>query len=173
MRKSTIQKNLLRVAIFALAICPVRSHAGQAAPKDVIEFYLAIPGKFYEPDVNHRQELIGEGSGRIIAKDVKNGYLAISGDAGDPGIVVAIFKKPDGQYIVGLNVYDEMTEQFYFLQRDRGVWRDISSQIVPGYSKRLKYELPRYGTTVKVSDKSGKKLYDLVWNQGRFVKKTS
>jgi len=168
-----MNRNLLMLAIFCFVIFTAASFARQSSPKDVVEFYLAIPGKFYEPDRKHREEMLREESGRIIAKDVKNGYLAISGDAGDPGIVLAIFKKSDGQYIVGLNVYDEMTEQFYFLRRDNGVWRDISSEIVPEYDKRLKYELPRYGTTVKVTNKAGKKLYDLVWNQGRFVKKTS
>jgi hypothetical protein len=168
MLNSSISKNLIRLAVVALFALPVfTSLAAQVTPKDVLEFYLSLPKKYYEPDRNHRQELIREGSGRIIAKDVKNGYLAISGDAGDPGVVVAIFKKADGQYVVGLNVYDEMTEHFYFLQYGV-VWRDVSSEIVPEYSKRLKYELPRYGTTVKVTNSAGKKLYDLEWKQGRF-----
>lgn len=172
MLKSSTRTSLVRLAVLALFALPVFSSlAAQVTPKDVVEFYLALPKKYYEPDRAHRQELIAEGSGRIIAKDIKNGYLAISGDAGDPGVVVAIFKKPDGKYIVGLNVYDEMTEKFYFLQYGV-VWRDVSSEIVPEYSGRLKYELPRYGTTVKVTNSAGRKLYDLEWKQGRFVKKT-
>jgi hypothetical protein len=172
MLNSSISKNLIRLAIFILFALPVfSSFAAQVTPKDVVEFYLALPKKYYEPDRKHRQGLIAEDSGRIIAKDIKNGYLAISGDAGDPGVVVAIFKKADGQYIVGLNVYNELSEHFYFLQHGV-VWRDVSKEIVPEYSTRLKYELPRYGTTVKVTNSAGKKLYDLEWKQGRFVKKT-
>jgi len=166
-----IISNLLLPALFALVVFPSAALAQKAQPKDVIEFFLALPAKYYEPDTAHRQKLIAEGSGRIIAKDVKNGYLAISGDGGDPGIVLTIFKKADGNYIVGLNVYDELNESFYFLEQDAGAWRDISARVVPQFSKRLKYELPRYGTTVKVSNRAGLKLYDLEWKQGKFVKK--
>jgi hypothetical protein len=36
------------------------------------------------------------------------------------------------------------------------------------FNKGLYYELPRYGTTIAVTDKTGKKLYDLVWAKNVF-----
>lgn len=52
---------------------------------------------------------------------------------------------------------------------------------MPEYGKNRWYELPRYGTTVKVFERTfpeteienisekGKKLYNLVWKNGKFT----
>ena len=77
-----------------------------------------------------------------------------------------------------------MMNDFYFLDYKDGKWSDISSTVVPEFSKKNWYELPRVGTTVKVFAKKiveqgkdyeisekGKKLYDLEWKDGKFEKK--
>ena len=74
-----------------------------------------------------------------------------------------------------------MMNNYYFLDYKDGNWADISARIIPQFSKKNMYELPRFGTTVKVfakkivekgddyeiSDK-GAKLYDLEWKDGKF-----
>ena len=95
--------------------------------------------------------------------------MAISGDAGDPGITVALFKLPGGEYLIGVNVFNEMADDLYFLRYQSGKWSDVTRSVIPGFNKTYEYKLPRYGTTVEVSSKAGKKLYDLVWSSGKFT----
>lgn len=144
--------------------------SGQSAsPQTVVDYYLLLPDKYtYDVPRQHREELVNR-EGRIIAKDIKNGYLAISGDAGDPGITVALFKMPDGEYLIGVNVFNEMSDDIYFLRYQKGRWSNITRSAIPDFNKAYEYKLPRYGTTIEVSNKAGKKLYDLVWSGGKFV----
>jgi len=96
---------------------------------------------------------------------------------------MAIFKRPDGTYLVGLATSSEMLNDNYFLNYKNGTWTDVSSS-VPEFSKKNMYELPRQGTTVGVfakkiieqgpdyeASEKGKRLYDLVWKDGRFIVK--
>jgi hypothetical protein len=95
---------------------------------------------------------------------------------------MAIFKRPDGRYLVGVATFAEMMNSNYFLEYSNGEWTDVSSTVVPEFSKKYMYELPRIGTAVKVFEKKiveqgddfeasekGKKLYDLKWQDGKFT----
>lgn len=117
-------------------------------------------------------------------EDTANGYFKGGCDGAQSCIEMAIFKRPDGTYLVGLATSGEMMNDFYFLDYKDGKWSDISSTVVPEFSKKNWYELPRVGTTVKVFAKKiveqgkdyeisekGKKLYDLEWKDGKFEKK--
>ena len=97
---------------------------------------------------------------------------------------MALFKRPDGTYLVGLTTSNEMMNDYYFLDYTDGKWTDVSRKVVPEFSKKNIYEFPRYGTTMQVfstklvekgddyeiRDKDAK-LYDLEWKDGRFNKK--
>ena len=76
-----------------------------------------------------------------------------------------------------------MINDFYFLNYSAGKWTNVSTTIVPGFSKNNWYELPRVGTTVKVYaqkvtergreyeiSERGKKLYDLELKNGKFMR---
>ena len=150
--------------------CP--SSFAQAPPRSVVDYYLALPDKYAgEIDRAEREELISDDRARVIAKDIPNGYLAVSGDASSPGLTVALFKKADGSYLVGVTAYDETSEDFYCLSYHDGNWQDVTAVTIPEYSKRLRYELPRYGTSIKVKSQAGKVLYELTWHRGKFTKK--
>jgi len=143
--------------------------AQSASPRTVVDYYLLLPDKYtYDVPRRHREELLNN-EGRIIAKDIQNGYLAISGDAGDPGIAIALFKMPGGEYLVGVNVFNEMADDLFFLRYQSGRWSNTTRSVIPDFNKTNEYKLPRYGTTIEVSSKAGKKLYDLVWSGGKFV----
>lgn len=147
----------------------IPASAQSASPRTVVDYYLLLPDKYtYDVPRQHREELINR-EGRIIARDIQNGYLAISGDGGDPGITVALFKMPDGEYLIGVNVFNEMADDLYFLRYQRGRWSNMTRSVIPDFNKAYEYKLPRYGTTIEVSSKAGKKLYDLVWSGGTFV----
>lgn len=146
--------------------------AQHQSPKTVVDYFLALPDRYAgETTREERNQLVSDGSGRVITKDIKNGYLAISGDAGSPGFIVAIFKKPDGKYLVGVNPYFEMGEDFFILSSENGKWMNFTQMVIPGYNPKLHYVLPQYGTTIKVQNQAEKDLYELVWKGGQFVKK--
>jgi hypothetical protein len=97
---------------------------------------------------------------------------------------MALFKRPNGTYIVALNVIAEVQDDYFFLEYKNGKWFDVGAQVVPGYSRKNIYELPQHGTTVEVFAKKilekgadyeltekGAKLYDLEWKNGKFTKR--
>jgi hypothetical protein len=98
-------------------------------------------------------------------------------DGAQSCFTMALFKRPTGTYIIGLNKVFEGGEETRFLEYANGNWKDIGAQVIPEYSKKKTYELPRQGTTVGVYElkgvdeginERGKKLYDLVWQNGKF-----
>lgn len=146
--------------------------AQHQSPQTVVDYFLALPDRYAgETTREERKRLVSEDFGRVMVKDLKNGYLTISGDGGSPGFIVAIFKKPDGKYLVGINPYFEMGEDFYLLSYENGKWINLTRMIIPEYNSKLHYDLPQYGTTIKVQNQSGKNLYELAWKEGQFVKK--
>src|SRR3712207_5546518 len=92
---------------------------------------------------------------------------------------MALFKRPDATYVVGLTTFFEAGEDSYFLEYAGGAWRDVGAKLVPGYGADKVYELPRYGTTVAVYEnrlveggdylERGRKLCDLTWKNGKFT----
>ena len=116
-------------------------------------------------------------------EDIKNGYFKGGCDGAQSCIEMAIFKRPDGTYLVGVATFAEMMNDFYFLDYAGGKWTDVSTEAVPEYSKKNWYELPRVGTTMKVFSKKiveetadyevsdkGKLMYELAWKDGKFTR---
>ena len=125
----------------------------------------------------------------VKVEDDANGYMEGADDQEDPqygSFQIALFQRPDGSYIVGLHSEAERWSDYYFLDYRNGKLRNISKTI-PQYSLENVYELPRKGKTIHVyrkkfdhpgrslgadnGVKKGKLLYDLVWQNGKFVVK--
>ena len=161
---------------------------GQAdAPKTVRDFFMLLPEKYFtlegcdrekDKDCRKAREEYLKTFGEV---DIANGYIKGGCDGGQACIEMAIFKRPDGSYLVGVATFAEMLNDNYFLDYKNGAWSDVSSSI-PEFSKKNMYELPRNGTTVQVfakkivesgpdfeASEKGKKLYDLVWGDGKFT----
>lgn len=164
------------------------SFALDSQPRTVRDFFMLLPEKYFllegcEPakDKDCRQAKLDylKTFGEVV--DTANGYLKGGCDGAQSCLEMAIFKRPDGKYIVGLAVSQEMMNSYYFLNYEGGKWTDVSAEVVPQFSKKNMYELPRRGTTVlvfvkkivekgadyEISDK-GEKLYDLEWGGGKF-----
>jgi hypothetical protein len=174
---------LLFVAIFA------GSAAGQARnPKTPREFFKLMPQEYFileglNQDRYSKEDLAREQreylDSYLEIEDTKNGFMQCGGDGSQERFKMALFKKPDATYIVGLYVFGEWGEKYYFLEyRDRK-WSNVSLTTIPGYRRSHIYEMPRYGTTIRVFERKnfdpelnfgqiGKKLYDLVWKNGKF-----
>ena len=166
---------------------PAKVTANQ--PKTIRDFFMLLPEKYF----------VLEGCERSKDKDCKkakadylktfteiedtaNGYFKGGCDGAQSCLEMAIFKRPDGTYLIGVATSAEMMNDYYFLDYANGNWTDISATVVPQFSKKNMYELPRQGTTVKVFAKKviekgddyevtdkGEKLYDLEWKNGKFA----
>lgn len=114
----------------------------------------------------------------LEVEDSANGYLKAGCDGAQSCLQMALFKRPGGDYLVGLEVTHETSEN-YFLDYQNGVWLDVGAKVVPDFSKNNFYEIPRYGTTVQVfkrrqiseagESEKGAKLYELSWKDGKFT----
>lgn len=153
-------------------------------PRTVRDFFNLLPQKYFtlegcEPakDKNCERARREYVKNYLEVEDTKNGYWKSSCDGGQSCLRMALFKRPDATYIVAVHTLFESDETNYFLEYKNGKWSDISSQVVPEFSPKNIYELPRYGTTVEVFKKNfpepeyserGAKIYDLEWKDEKF-----
>jgi hypothetical protein len=160
-------------------------------PKTVREFFALLPDQYFTlegcdraTDKNCDRARAEYLKSFLKVDDAANGYLEAGCDGAQSCLTMALFKRTDGTYLVGVNRIFEMGDDYYFLDYRNGKWSDVSAEVVPEFSRRNMYELPRYGTTVTVfakkiieedkdfiiSDK-GARLYELKWNGEKFAKK--
>ena len=158
-------------------------------PKTIRDFFMLLPEKYFvlegcvrEKDRDCQKAKLDYLKTFTEAEDVANGYFKGGCDGGQSCLEMAIFKRPDRTYLVGVATSGEMINDYYFLDYAGGLWTDVSATAVPQFSKKNMYELPRLGTTVKVFAKKvlekgddfevtdkGEKLYDLEWKSGKFT----
>jgi len=156
-------------------------------PKTVREFFNILPQKYFTLEgCDRTRDRNCEKARRqylenyLEIEDTANGFWKSGCDGGQSCLTMALFKRPDNTYIVALMTEFESGFENYFLDYKNGKWTDISAKVVPDYSRNRIYELPQRGTIIQVFAKDssnemsekGKKLYDLVWKNGKFsVKK--
>lgn len=184
-----MKRRILQVAVSLLmtlgSVVIVSAQAKQ--PKTVRDYFMALPPEYFSLDccINKDQRKAkAEYLKRYLnIEDTANGYMSGYGDAAQEGFAMALFKRPNGTYLIGLYTYGEGgvedTPWTHFLDYKNGKWTDVSRSAVSGYSKeKFIYGLPRQGTTIEVFAKDengedfykGKKLHDLVWKNGKFIK---
>jgi len=141
------------------------------APRTVLDYYALLPDRYFEANREQRMHWMLEVERGAIV-DIKNGYLFAPGDGAQTDIYVCLFKRSDGRYLVAVNYNDkhgvfESFLDFYLLHQGR--LRNARRSVLPvAFDKRLHYELPRNGTTIVVTNESGKEVYDLVWSGNVF-----
>lgn len=177
------------LAVVCLALAS-GAFAQSKQPRTIRDFFTLLPEKYFLLEGCERSSDRDCSKARAEylktfteVEDIENGYFKGGCDGAQSCIEMAIFKRPAGTYLIGVATSGEMINDFYFLDYSGGKWKNVSSSIVPGFSKRNWYELPRVGTTVKVYTKKiseasaeyevserGRKLYDLEWKNGRFAR---
>ena len=175
--------------VVALTLASVTSYAQVGPPKTLREFFNLLPQKYFPLEgcsANPTKKNCDKARAEYLKlfleiEDAANGYMKGGCDGAQSCFHMALFKRPNGNYIVGLTTSFEAAEDSYFLEYLGGKWREIGTQVVPEYGKNKVYDLPRYGTIVEVYEynkvagedysKRGRKLYDLIWKDGRFIKK--
>jgi hypothetical protein len=169
---------------FILLVFPCLGMAQTKQPKTVRDFFNLLPQRYFtlegcEPIVDKncskaREEYIET---YLEIEDTANGYWKSGCDGGQNCLTMALFKRPNGNYIVGLQSEFELGSDNYFLEYRGGKWFDLTKQVIPNFSKNNYYELPQKGTTIGVYKKQnletadsekGAKLYNLVWQNGKF-----
>ncbi len=168
---------------------PTPTTVTENQPKTIRDFFMLLPEKYFllegcvrEKDKDCQKAKLDYLKTFTEVEDVANGYFKGGCDGAQSCLEMAIFKRPNGTYLVGVATSGEMMNDYYFLDYASGSWTDISATAVPQFSKKNMYELPRMGTTVKVFAKKviekgddyevtdkGEKLYDLEWKNGRFT----
>ena len=175
------------IPAFAIFLLTTTGFAQTKQPKTVRDYFMALPDKYFSldccmtmPKSKQKAEYLKR---YLKAEDTANGYMSGYGDAAQEGFVMALFKRPDGNYLIGFYTNGEGgaedTPWTVFLDFKAGKWTDVSRTVIAGYNKaKFIYELPQKGTTVEVFSKKeeadgykDKKLHDLEWKNGKFLKK--
>jgi hypothetical protein len=184
-------KNVFFLVLLCLVFASTLAQGQTKQPKTVREFFNLLPQKYFtlggcvdNPTAANCNKARTEYLKNYLeVEDTANGYMKGSCDGAQSCFTMALFKRPNGTYIVGLTTMFEMGEQSYFLEYSNGKWQNISTRVVPEYGNNKVYEMPRQGTTVGVyelkSEKNsrkepvllerGRKLYNLIWNDGKFT----
>ena len=145
-------------------------------PHTVLDYYELLPEKYFEANEEQRVKwMLDPRRGAIV--DVKNGYLYAPGDGAQTDVYVSLFKKSDGSYLIAVKTHPADTDEYTRLDLyvfKRGMLLDVSKTAFPvAVNERLQYELPRYGRTIQVKNKIGRRVYDLIWVADRFRLKKS
>ena len=164
-------KRLILLALVSIGTLVGASAQSRQDPRTVVDYYMLLPDKYFEANRGQRLHwMLNPKRGAIV--DIPNGYLFAPGDGAQTDIFTCLFKRSDGSYLVavGYNDKDEVFEPFLdFFIYNRGRLLNVTKSVMPlPFDKSLYYELPRYGTTIKVTTKSAKELYDFVWNKRVF-----
>ena len=148
----------------------------------VIDYFNLLPAYGISDTTTRRErrELLQSGTdpdtNPII--DLQHDYLLIHPDS-SPAEQVAVFRahgKPD---LLAVSMPDAESDYNYFalFRLQRGKLRDVTRQMLPmpAQTDHLLYELPRFGTTIKVfrfnlEKQSRHHAFDLQWHEGRFIK---
>ncbi len=184
-------KNIYFVITLVLVSLSTFAQAQTKQPKTVRDFFNLLPQKYFllegcadNPSVTNCNKARAEYLKNYLeVEDSANGYMKGGCDGAQSCFTLALFKRQNGTYLVGLSTSFEMGEESYFLEYSNGKWQNISSRVVPEYSKNKVYDLPRQGTTIEVYElksekirgeelmarERGRKLYDLVWKDGQFT----
>jgi hypothetical protein len=191
------------LSVFIVLTFVFSASAQNSQPKTVTDFFYLLPNKYFTPyDSGEGTPTLRNYRKSIIKiEDVKNGYLRIEEPITEGWREVAIFKKKDGKYIVGILQIgcgpDCTTEEMDFLSYENGDWQDVTRQVLPkitdaqisaAYKRHkiskdemggLVYELPRVGTSIKVNgggdygDAAFKPIvfFEMNWDGAKFVLK--
>ena len=184
--------------LFILVVCAV----AETQPRTVTDLYLSLPGSingiqgtqeseitgfendffFYANERNESRDAIGKYRKALIKiEDIKNGYLRLESNGWKGWAEIALFKKADGSYVVGISQVTcepNCTGGILFTTYKSGRWKNVTQQVFP-YSSQPHgyYKLPRVGTSVVriCGDKSGNscvfggELAEFQWNREEFV----
>jgi hypothetical protein len=140
-------------------------------PRTVVDYYLLLPDKYFEVDREQRTKwMLDQKWGAIV--DVRNGYIHARGDGAQTSLYVRLFRKAGGGYLIAVKSYASDSQDYTYLDfyvYENRMLTNVTKRVFPiPANDELKYELPRYGRTIKVSTQNGRRVFDLLWTGSRF-----
>lgn len=171
--KPMLSRTPLRILLLAVFLFQSISDAQSSLPKTVLDYYLLLPEKYFEANREQRVKwMLDPGRGAVV--DIKNGYIYAAGDGAQTSIYVCLFKRPHGVPLIAVKSHDSDTQDYThldFYEYKNGTLVELKKGVLPvKVNEKFKYEMPRYGRTIEVSDQRGRKLYSLHWSGQRFVR---
>ncbi len=165
-------RRLLYFVIALLVLFPSFSAAQSATPRTVLDYYLLLPEKYFEANKEQRVKwMLDPKRGAVV--DIKNGYIYAPGDGAQTSIYVCLFKRPQSSPLIAVKSYPSDTDEFTYLnfyEYKDGALVEIKKGVIPvKINEELKYEMPRYGKSIVVTNRRGKRIYSLVWSGRRFA----
>ena len=161
---------------------PTPVHTYRAKPQvrriSVLDYFSLLPslGIGYGSTFQERRELLQPVNRPIV--DVRHDYVLVHPDS-SPAEQIAVFRtrnKPD-LLAVSLPDFQSDYNDFTLYRLQNGKLRDVTREALPMPSDtgRLLYELPRFGTTIRVfrfniETQSRRHVFDLRWRGDHFVK---
>ena len=183
--KSNFCLTILLIAAFAFTSYGQRAKA----PQNVLEYFMAVPTKYFD-----MEKYAGPRKQMVKIKDLANGYLGLEFPGVEGYGEVALFKSAGGTKTLGILTASCgpvcETGKMIFVRYKNGGWIDVTRNVLPQISRaeleRVQkcydaspteglatyYELPRFGTTVKLFDNADsdvKLLYEFTWNGTKFI----
>jgi hypothetical protein len=142
--------------------------------KTVSDYFMLLPEKYFEANRDQRLHwMLDPKRGAIV--DDKNGYIYAPGDGAQTDIYLRLFKRSHMDPVVVVNYNNEngVFEPFldFYVYHDGQLTNQTKKVMAVPFYEDLYYHLPRVGTAIMVSDKTGKKLYELVWSGNVFKRK--
>jgi len=175
--------------LLALGFLPVCTAAAADQGKDVVGYYLTLPGDYFACDAGVFTDSETFRLAAITHKNIKNGYLLAHIDHGMRyAMEVALFKdRVRHRDVIAVSIDCGAgcmcnTFQLLALAKD-GSWQVLEDLLpvrqLEQTMKKLEqeageeisavYKLPEFGTTIRALDPaSGALLYHLVWQDGAF-----
>ena len=173
----------LLIATVILLSSVLMATAQTKTPKTARDFFKLVPAEFYT--FQCCDENVEEYLKQHITTETD--VFLEGDDEGLNSFTLAVYKRPNGTYLIGLHSKAERWDDYYFLDYKNGKLVNISKTAVPQYSIDNIYEFAKDGKTIRVFKKKydspdkeisadygvskGRKLYDLIWENGKFVVK--
>ena len=165
-----------RFLLALLVVCLSYSwgQAQSSTPKTVFDYYLMLPEKYFEADKEQRVKwMLDSRRGAVV--DRKNGYIFAPGDGAQTSVFVCLFNRPRRSPLVAVKSYESDTDQYThldFYEYKAGALVEFKRRVLPvKVNEEFKYEMPRYGKSIQVRDRRGRRIYRLIWSGRRFVLK--
>ena len=175
-------KNLLMLA-FLLVLTVGTTGAQTKQAKTARDFFMLVPAEFYSFQCcnENKQEYLKQ----YVTTETPD-FLEGT-DEGVNEFTLAVYRRPNGKYLIGLRSQAERWRDYYFLDYKNGKLVNNSKTAVPLYRTDNIYEFAQDGKTIHVFRKKydsptkeisvdygvskGRKLYDLIWRGGQFTVK--
>ena len=143
--------------------------------RGVRDYFHTLPERYLDIPAASRAALLQSGDAIV---DVKNGYISVQNGASGR-YVLTVFRRSADSYLIALSHTRPASSaalaasRLFFLRYEQDKWSDVTDEmLLPlSFDPALNYELPRYGTTIPVTNRAGAKVYELVWTNGRFLVK--